>query len=245
MNQAAQEHLTKAHDYIGQGNSFYAKAADEIIAAQKADSTLSHRQIAERLGCDASWVNRVVSWRTSDAAAASPFARAEGETARKDREAAARTVRTDPSVLVDLFTALPAEQQEMVAQEIAQQEEFAAAIKASPVARDELVGAMIGTPTEQHQRREEQDRQLISRHPLFGWSQVADGLGTANYGLTAALDALVRLAINARVDSADDALQVARLRAEKIGRSIHEIEMAWNETPITDKIEELRRDRVS
>jgi hypothetical protein len=64
MAAGTQDHLARAKEYIAQGDSYYAKAADEIIAAQKEDPTLSNVEIARRIGRNESWVRRLVQART-------------------------------------------------------------------------------------------------------------------------------------------------------------------------------------
>src|SRR5215831_13192087 len=56
MNTKAEGHLAKAEGYLAKGDAWYAKAADEIIAAQTADTTLSNRE---------KWVRSLVQWRTT------------------------------------------------------------------------------------------------------------------------------------------------------------------------------------
>jgi hypothetical protein len=72
-NATAEHHLAKAGEYLGKGDEFYARAAAEIIAAQKADSTLSQRQIGERFGKSQKWVARLVTWGTSESPATTPI----------------------------------------------------------------------------------------------------------------------------------------------------------------------------
>jgi hypothetical protein len=102
-----------------------------------------------------------------------------------------------------------------------------------------------GTDEQRQERREEYERQGISRNPHNGWRMIGDGLGEANLGFTHVLTAFTKLAINAEINPNDDMLRIAHSRAAIVGRAIYEVEMAWGETPITDKIEELRGDRVS
>lgn len=80
MNRSAESHLAKAEKLLAKGDDYYGKAADEIIAAQKADPTLSNRQVGDRFGRHHSWVAKLVTWRTSGASDAPPFARANDPT---------------------------------------------------------------------------------------------------------------------------------------------------------------------
>lgn len=62
MNQKAEEHLDKAKDYLARGDDFYWRAGTEILAAQKADPTLSNREIAQRFDRSEWWVREIVRW---------------------------------------------------------------------------------------------------------------------------------------------------------------------------------------
>ena len=65
VNEAAQKHLDAAEGFLAKGEEFYRKAAESIIAAQKADPTLGLREIGERFGRSKDWVQRLVTWHTS------------------------------------------------------------------------------------------------------------------------------------------------------------------------------------
>ena len=67
-------HLDKAKDYIGRGEEFFRKAADEIRAAMDEDFQLSYRTIGDHLGRNESWVRRLVTWSTNAPRTATPFA---------------------------------------------------------------------------------------------------------------------------------------------------------------------------
>lgn len=150
----------------------------------------------------------------------------------------------DPGMVVRAFDALPSDERERVVQDIVQHKEFAEAVKSNPVVRDEMVVRVMGTPAERKERAEETQRTQIKKNPLHGWTQVNDGLADANRGLVNALDALTKLIMAGEFDPDSDPLGVTHSRAAMIGRSVVEIEAAWGHTPITDKIEELRGERV-
>lgn len=59
------DHLARARDYLARGEEFYARAADEIIAAREADPTLGYREIGKRLARSEYWARELVKWRTS------------------------------------------------------------------------------------------------------------------------------------------------------------------------------------
>lgn len=101
------DHLAKARDYLARGEEFYARAADEIIAAQKADPTLGYREIGARLDRSEKWARMLVRWRTSaEDPPPSPFGGEVENGARYDRQA--RTALKDPDrrrkALADLDT---------------------------------------------------------------------------------------------------------------------------------------------
>lgn len=156
----------------------------------------------------------------------------------------ASPVDATPRAVVQAFDSLPSKERERVVQDIVQHREFAEAVNASPAVRDEMVVKVFGTPSARKERAEENERKAIESNPVHAWRPIVDAFGDANRALTHALDGLVKLVINRGVDPEEDPLGVAHSRAEMVGRSIYEIEMAWGETPITDKIEELRGSRV-
>jgi hypothetical protein len=65
VNQAAEQHLAAAEEYLGKGEAFYRRAVDEILAAQTADPAVSNREIGERFGRSEKWVRDLVRWRTT------------------------------------------------------------------------------------------------------------------------------------------------------------------------------------
>jgi hypothetical protein len=97
MNKSAEKHLAAARDYVSRGDEFgrkreefYRKAAEEIIAAQKADPTLSNREAGEFVGYSADWVRDIVNRRTNDEPLASPWAH---QTVAKQERAAKKMLR--------------------------------------------------------------------------------------------------------------------------------------------------------
>lgn len=61
MNKRAKQHLAKAEHYLAEGDGFYRGAALEIDAALRADPDLTHREIAEELGMDRTYVTRLLA----------------------------------------------------------------------------------------------------------------------------------------------------------------------------------------
>jgi hypothetical protein len=241
MNDVASKHLDKAEVYFAKGDSWYAKAADEIIAAQKADPRLSLREIGERFGKGHKWVGSIVTWRTSGSPESGiDWRRGSHGTADEIREGAMKLSQTDPGIVVRMFDGLTPEKREMVVQDLVQHREFADAVKSNPVVRDEMLINVLGTDEQRKERKEERQREDIATHGVHGWRLIIDAFGEANLGLIHAIDGFVKLDSNRGVNSDEDPLNLAKGRAEMIGRSIYEIELVWGETPISDKIEELR-----
>jgi len=151
MNNNATRHLSQAATFVAKGDQFYRKAAEQIIAAQKADPMLSNRQIGKYIGevvrgkaYDPSWVGKIVAWRTTDAA--QPF----GEEARPgmrdgvDRAATKRILREAPLEQIEqIIDELPPSRRQAVAAAVghgyakARQEYDEEEARKTPAQRDE------------------------------------------------------------------------------------------------------------
>jgi hypothetical protein len=126
--QDAEGHLAAAAEYIKIAESgdaaraAYAHAADEIIAAQKDDSTLSNYQIGRHLGRSESWVRTLVRWRTTaDSSTDSPFtreARRQRGEASPDDSTAKKVARERPKAFVAAFRDAPPAARKAIAKEI-------------------------------------------------------------------------------------------------------------------------------
>jgi len=107
------KHLARAKDYIGKGEAFYRKAAEEIVAAMAEDTTLSYREIDRSLGYSGTgnWSRDLVRWSTSapgPGAPATPWANTEPNEAREER-AAKRVLRdSSPEQIAEQFLSDPA-----------------------------------------------------------------------------------------------------------------------------------------
>lgn len=114
MNPAAERHLAKAEGYLGKGKEFHQKAADEIIAAQKADPALGYREIGARLGYSKDWCQRLVTWRTSVSARDTPPFAYDSED--RPLRATRQTLREAPLEQVEqIIGELPPERQQAIA----------------------------------------------------------------------------------------------------------------------------------
>lgn len=116
MTRKAEQHLAKAQEYVARGEEFYRKAAAEIVAAQKADPTLSNREIGEWFGHSEHWVRKIVAWSTSATTTShGPFGGPE-EVAKADTRDARRVLREAPIEHVEhIIDQLPPERKRAVA----------------------------------------------------------------------------------------------------------------------------------
>lgn len=114
------DRLERAKQYIAKGDDFYAKAADDIIAAMEEDTTLSYRQVAERVGKSPAWVSDIVKWRTSVSGPLTPFAEKDAPGERNVRATRQVLREADDEQLLDIVSQLPSEQQTKLADAISQ-----------------------------------------------------------------------------------------------------------------------------
>jgi hypothetical protein len=87
MNRTAERHVTKARGYLGRGDEFYGKAADEMIAAREADPSLGYRELGAQFDRSHTWARDLVAWRTSGKYTAPPFAEPKGAVATRHAKA--------------------------------------------------------------------------------------------------------------------------------------------------------------
>lgn len=117
MNREAEKHLDKAEKLFAKGDSYYAQAADEIVAAQGADSTLTNGEVGKRLGKSDTWVGRVLAWAETpiDDRGPGPFSEAAGKPNR-DISGAKKTLREAPMEQIEqIISTLPKERQQKIA----------------------------------------------------------------------------------------------------------------------------------
>jgi hypothetical protein len=121
--QGVERHLAAAAEYISIAESgdaektAYEHAADEIIAAQQEDSTLTLRDVDRRLGRGSDYAGRLVRWRTSAAPARQPFGGA-NENARKDLVHARKVARERPDAFVAAFEQAPPDAKQKIAERL-------------------------------------------------------------------------------------------------------------------------------
>src|SRR5262245_50848232 len=110
MNQQAERHLVKAESFLAKGDAWYERAADEIIAAQEADTTLSYREIGRWFDRSHTWAQTLVTWRTSGSTSGTPFAR--GKTGDPAVSETKKLLREAPLEQVErIISSLPRERQ--------------------------------------------------------------------------------------------------------------------------------------
>ena len=116
MNRSAKQHLTRAKDYLAQGEEFYRKAAEEITAAQEADPMLTQREIGGTMGRSQKWVSVLLQWHASENRDAMPFG---GEVAadRRERSLAKKVLReAPPEQIAELVSGLEPDKQRKITQ---------------------------------------------------------------------------------------------------------------------------------
>jgi hypothetical protein len=130
MNAQAEKHLGRAEGFLARGDEFYAKAADEIIAAREADPSLTYDEISERFGKGLSWLKKIVAWRTSGEGP-TPFAEPDRE--HRDVRGARRVLGDAPIEQVEaMIEALPAERVAKIAQAALSKPDIARTIANDP-----------------------------------------------------------------------------------------------------------------
>jgi len=122
MNRAAQKHLDQAGTYLDKGEEFYRKAAEEIIAAQQADPTLSNREIGEQFDRSGDWVRDLVRWATSAESSRQPTPYSGPEVARQVTRRKVRQVlrEADPDELTEVLKDLPPERLTEIGEQVTQ-----------------------------------------------------------------------------------------------------------------------------
>ena len=117
MNQIAEQHLAKARDYVSRGEEFYRKAAEEIVAAQEADPTLSNRDIGQRLGKSREYVRRLVTAHTNSTRASGGEFKVDWQSGSNVRSEVAQRVLqgATPEEIEDLMADLQPEAVERIA----------------------------------------------------------------------------------------------------------------------------------
>lgn len=126
MSRDSVDHLERAKVYIGKGEEYYRRAAEEILAAMNEDPTLSYREVAAAIGRDKSWVHKIVQWSTSvvDDNCPTPFSEAAGKPNR-DESGAKKMIRERPEFVAEAIAKADPETQRKIA---------AAIVKAEPEA---------------------------------------------------------------------------------------------------------------
>lgn len=181
MNDQAKGHLAKARDYLTKGDSWYRKAADEIIAAQKADPTLTNVEIGKQFGRSEHWVRKIVAWGTNPTAP-SPFAEPDRDT--PDVRGAKRVLAEAPLEQVEnMLSGVSVQRRAALATSLVAQGDVAEAIHADPEASkvhlrmtDEIVGQATRRSVERGRNESRTIRDIeASRHFSDAAKEMADG----------------------------------------------------------------------
>lgn len=192
--------LNAAKKYIAKGDEFYEKAADEIVAAQKEDPTLSYPEIGRRVGKSRTWVRTLVQWRTSGMTSPTPHAREEN--AHQDITSTRRVARERPEEFARV--AAKAMEDPHIAQ--------AVAANSSPQA---LRNAEDASAIESYERRRDQARHARETEhvsPPDAASHMLGGVGPAELA-----DKLHSETMEPRIDKVYFALEFAKTHWERHG----------------------------
>src|SRR5262249_25019365 len=101
--------------YLGRGEEFYRRAAEEIVAAKAADPTVTNATIGERFGRSDWWVRQLVEWALRARGTSTPW---EGEQTTEERntKGARKVLREAPLEQVErIIDELPPERQSAIA----------------------------------------------------------------------------------------------------------------------------------
>lgn len=128
MTKGAEKHLVQARAYVERGEEFYRKAAEEIVAAQKADTTLSNREIGEWFGRSERWVRDVVRWSTSSESTPTPYAEQQGAVAQ--RHAKSVLAKGDPEAVREIVGELDPGRARLLTEALAESHPHALAVTA-------------------------------------------------------------------------------------------------------------------
>jgi len=113
MNREAQTHLSQARAYLGRGEEFYRKAAEEILAAKQADESLTLREIDRQLDQYNGWAGKLLTWHESGGNISTPYA---GQYAKVKANLTRSTLRDAPMEEVErVISELPRERQQQIA----------------------------------------------------------------------------------------------------------------------------------
>lgn len=153
--------LDEAKVEIEKGDNHYAKAADKIIAAMKADTTLSYREIAKRIGKSDQWCRRLVQSRTNATPESGEEFQVDWErgshATTEEIEEGARKALADPAKRQKIFSGLsPTEQAEVGASAFQTQEAREAAANLDGQGKANLILARTEGAEDTKKRNQEQ-----------------------------------------------------------------------------------------
>jgi hypothetical protein len=165
------DHLARAKEYIAEGDNYYAKAADEIIAAMDEDADLSWTVVAARVGMSDRWCRRLVTQRRDHLVAGDPAHQFKVDWERGSHATTEEVERGVQKALADPTKAkalAPSIAKAMETPEVAQ------AVSAQS-SREALTNTSIAASTESYMRR----RAAETPPPADAASRSLGGIGPA------------------------------------------------------------------
>jgi hypothetical protein len=171
------DHLARAREYIGRGEKFYGKAADEVIAAMKADPLLTFVGCDKRLGRYKGFSSRLVTWRTKGGNTEQPTPWA-GEYDRVKVSLTKSSLRdAPPEQLADLLDDPSIRANVARAQAIAGQRVEAQSYQA----QREAIGQRESDQLEQHARYQDAEAELFkARRGLIEYLRILNAVGVGD-----------------------------------------------------------------
>jgi hypothetical protein len=184
--QSAEAHLLAAAEYLAIAESSdatraaYEHAADEIIAAQKEDPTLSNVQVGRRLKRSERWVRDLLRWRpTASDSNPSPFtraARAAHGATNPDDSTAKKVARERPDAFVKAFEQAPPEAKRQIAQRISRAPEVRSEARRRDVEAEQQRQPSPVQPRTDHALYEFEGRLVSARRNLREALALVDGI---------------------------------------------------------------------
>lgn len=152
------QHLENARGYIAQGEAYYHKAAEEMLAAQSDGMTV--KEIASALGRSTGWVSSITSWHVQNTER-SPFS---GQYDRVRDSLASAAAKKNPQAIVEAITKAPPEARREIMRGIAKEPALNAEMEREQI---QHVGRPAARENEREWRRQGTDGWLSLARPLI------------------------------------------------------------------------------
>lgn len=218
-----EQHIARAKECIARGEGSYMEAVEAIQAAR--ESGWSWPAINRELGRGEKYAERLVAWANNPGGGL-PFSRSEGESERKDNEAARRAARERPSVVADAIKQAPREQRKQLIESLMQEPEIRVqASAAASMARDEQTAQM----------REKARAQDQGQRDRLAWVNIETEFDKVHRALTNAL----LLARECNLD--DEARELLTERAHELRSALDVVTMALSGAATVDWDAELAK----